>query len=49
MISEQYADDVATCIANIPFDLINDKCYLWLAKTTLFVFALVIVNPAIFD
>ena len=38
MISEQYADDVATYTVNIPFDLINDECYLLHAKTTLFCF-----------
>ena len=38
MISEQYADDVATYIVNIPFGLINNKCYLLHAKTILFCF-----------
>ena len=34
MTSEQYTDDFATYIVNIPFDLINDKCYPLHAKTT---------------
>ena len=38
MVSEQYADDVATYIVNIPFHLINDECYLLHAKTTLLCF-----------
>ena len=38
MISEQYTDDVATYIVNIPFDLINDECYTSHAKTTIFYF-----------
>ena len=38
MISEHYTDDVATYIANIPFDLINDECYTLHAKTIFFCF-----------
>ena len=38
MISEQYTDDVARYIVNIPFDLIKDKCYPLHAKTILFCF-----------
>ena len=35
MISEQYTDDFAKYIVNIPFDLINGECYTLHAKTTL--------------
>ena len=38
MVSEQYSDDFATYIVNIPFDLINDECYPLHAKTTFFCF-----------
>ena len=33
-------DDVATYIVNIPFDLINDECYLLHAKNHTFLFLL---------
>ena len=39
MISEEYADNFATYIINIPFDLINDECYSLQAKTTLSCFS----------
>ena len=47
-ISEQYPDDVVT---HVLLDLINDQCYLLHAKTTgfCFTFALIIVNPIIFN
>ena len=41
VISEQHTDDVATYIAIIPFDLINDECYPLHAKDA------INVNPKI--